>query len=59
MTPGGANCLNYIDNTQAVSAQLQSDISNGAALIDVYVKNDANLQLDEPIRFHRKTLQKL
>jgi len=59
MTPGGANCLNYIDNTQAVTDQLVTDVSNGEAVIDVYVTNDANLKLDEPIRFHRKTLQKL
>jgi len=51
------NCLGYIDATQA--ATLESDISNGAALIDVYVSSTPSLGLDEPIRFHRRTLQKL
>ena len=32
---------------------------NGSALIDVYVTSNSSLQLDEPIRFHRRTLQKL
>ena len=32
---------------------------HGSALIDVYVTSNNSLQLDEPIRFHRRTLQKL
>ncbi len=33
--------------------------SNGTMLIDVYVEDDASLNLDEPVRYHRRTLQKL
>ncbi|WP_373033619.1 hypothetical protein [Sulfurovum sp.] len=34
--------------------------SNGSMLIDVYIENDAvGLTLSEPVRFHRRTLQKL
>lgn len=32
---------------------------NGSAFIDVIVTTHSDLNLDEPIRFHRKTLQKL
>jgi len=39
----------------AVSAPQQ----HGAALIDVFVTSATALGLDEPIRFHRRTLQKL
>ncbi|MEJ2468469.1 MAG: hypothetical protein P8Y51_05255 [Campylobacterales bacterium] len=57
LTPATATCQNYIDATQAFT--LDSNISNGAALIDVYVSSTPSLGLDEPIRFHRRTLQKL
>jgi len=40
-------------------AQVQSPEEHGAALVDVVVKSAAGLGLDEPIRFHRRTLQKL
>ena len=33
--------------------------SVGTMLIDVYVKDNANLHLEEPVRYHRRTLQKL
>ncbi len=33
--------------------------SNGTMLIDVYVTDNASLNLSEPIRYHRRTLQKL
>ena len=33
--------------------------SNGTMLIDVYVQNSSDLNLSEPIRYHRRTLQKL
>jgi len=32
---------------------------NGTAIIDVIVSSNSSLNLDEPIRFHRRTLQKL
>ena len=33
--------------------------SVGTMLIDVYVQNNPAVNLDEPIRYHRRTLQKL
>lgn len=33
--------------------------SRGTMLIDVYVEDNPNLLLDEPVRYHRRTLQKL
>ena len=33
--------------------------SNGTMMIDVYVSDNINLGLTEPIRYHRRTLQKL
>lgn len=47
-----ASCSNYIST-------LNTAESSGAAHIDVTVTSDANLNLSEPIRFHRRTLQKL
>ena len=38
---------------------VQTAESNGTMLIDVYVTSDDTLGLTEPIRFHRRTLQKL
>jgi len=58
-TPADASCKGYIDEDQAAENQLDSNISNGAALVDVYITSDSALNLDEPIRFHRRTLQKL
>jgi competence protein ComGC len=46
------NCNNYI-NTIATPE------SNGTMLIDVYVQDNPSLMLTEPIRYHRRTLQKL
>lgn len=40
-------------------AQVSTPEEHGAALIDVYVSSAPSLGLDEPIRFHRRTLQKL
>ncbi|MDD5051903.1 MAG: type II secretion system protein [Sulfuricurvum sp.] len=47
-----ATCNVYIP---AITAQQ----TNGTVLLDVYVNTDAALNLDEPIRYHRRTLQKL
>jgi hypothetical protein len=47
-----SSCRGYIDN-------LVTPESHGAALIDVVVTTDSSLGLNEPIRFHRRTLQKL
>ena len=38
---------------------IQTPESNGTMLIDVYVSDNAGLLLSEPIRYHRRTLQKL
>ncbi len=38
---------------------IQTPESNGTMLIDVYVQDNASLNLSEPIRYHRRTLQKL
>jgi hypothetical protein len=38
---------------------IQTPESNGTMLIDVYVQDNANLHFSEPIRYHRRTLQKL
>jgi len=38
---------------------IATEDSNGTMLIDVYVTSNAGLGLSEPIRYHRRTLQKL
>lgn len=45
-------CNNYI-------ADIDTAETNGTILMDVVVTSNANLGLDEPIRYHRRTLQKL
>ena len=47
----GANCNRYIGN-------IQTPESNGTVLIDVVVTTNATAGLDEPVRFHRRTMQK-
>ncbi len=47
-----AGCTDYIGN-------IATEESNGTMLIDVYVSDNASLNLSEPIRYHRRTLQKL
>lgn len=46
---GCSNYISHIDTTE----------TNGTILMDVEVTSNANLGLDEPIRYHRRTLQKL
>lgn len=55
----GANCLGYIDGTQVAGNQLTTDETGGSVLIDVYVSGHGTLGLSEPVRYHRRTLQKL
>lgn len=43
----------------ASSFNVTNPEQDGSAYIDVIVTSDPGLGLDEPIRFHRKTLQKL
>jgi len=45
-------CNNFINN-------ISTPESNGTMLIDVYVQDNPALGLSEPIRYHRRTLQKL
>jgi len=52
-------CQGYIDSAQAPTNQLTTDESNGAAVIEVVVTSKASLELDQPIRQYRKSLQKL
>ncbi len=40
-------------------AQVATPQEHGGMLVDVVVSSASNLNLDEPIRFHRRTLQKL
>ena len=47
-----AGCNDYI-------ATINTPDSNGTMLIDVYVSDNIGLGLSEPIRYHRRTLQKL
>jgi len=46
------DCNNYINT-------ISTPESNGTMLIDVYVQDNPSLMLTEPIRYHRRTLQKL
>jgi len=41
------------------AGDIQTAESNGTMLIDVYVSDNVALDLTEPIRYHRRTLQKL
>ena len=52
LAAAGGDCDVYISN-------IQTPESNGSMLIDVYVSDNASLNLSEPIRYHRRTLQKL
>lgn len=55
--PGGTNCDNTLVTGNTVSVTTAEQ--DGSAYIDVVVASDPALGLDEPIRFHRRTLQKL
>ena len=46
-------------NGMGTSATITTPESNGTMLIDVYVSDNVGLGLSEPIRYHRRTLQKL
>lgn len=51
----GAGCVIGV----ATAPLIQTAESNGTMLIDVYVSDNKALKLTEPIRYHRRTLQKL
>ena len=48
----GTACNNLVST-------INTSDSNGTMLIDVYVQDNTALGLSEPIRYHRRTLQKL
>jgi len=48
---GATSCTNI--------ANISTPESNGTMMIDVFVSDNAGLGLTEPIRYHRRTLQKL
>ena len=52
LADAGGDCEIFISD-------IQTPESNGTMLIDVYVRDNASLNLSEPIRYHRRTLQKL
>ena len=47
-----AGCTAYV-------GEIQTAESNGTMMIDVYVSDNAGMNLNEPISYHRRTLQKL
>lgn len=49
-------CQNLLPDTVGT---ILTPESNGTMLIDVYVSDNAALNLSEPVRYHRRTLQKL
>lgn len=55
--PTGSDCSNTSVRGSAVVVTTPEE--QGSAYVDVTVTSDAALGLDTPIRFHRRTLQKL
>lgn len=52
----GTGCTNLLP---LAAGTIQTEESNGTMMIDVYVSDNTALNLSEPIRYHRRTLQKL
>ena len=46
------------DGTDSLIDNIVTPESNGTILIDTYVTTSANVNLTEPVRFHRRTMQK-
>jgi len=55
----GNACAQAFTDAGRSIANIQTAESNGTMMIDVYVSDNINLKLTEPIRYHRRTLQKL
>ena len=55
----GNACAQAFTDAGRSIANIQTSESNGTMMIDVYVSDNINLKLTEPIRYHRRTLQKL
>lgn len=45
-------------NPASLVSTISTPESNGTIIIDTYVSTSANVNLTEPIRFHRRTMQK-
>lgn len=52
-------CAPLFGNGISSIGSINTPESNGSMLIDVYVSDNPNLNLSEPIRYHRRTVQKL
>ncbi len=46
------------DNLDSLVDNIATAESNGTIIIDTYVTTSANVNLTEPVRFHRRTMQK-
>ena len=46
------------DGTDSLIDTISTPESNGTIIVDTYVTTSANVNLTEPIRFHRRTMQK-
>lgn len=57
----GLGQVNAADDAQCVDfiRDISTSESNGSILMDVFVTSNASLGLNEPIRYHRRTLQKM
>ncbi len=61
-SPLPISCKNFIDDSNLPATPqltLQTPTSGGSVMIDVVVTSTALLGLDQPIRFFKRTLQKL
>ena len=54
---GTCRTASAIDTTSLIST-INTPESNGTIIIDTYVTTSANVDLTEPVRFHRRTMQK-
>lgn len=54
---GTCRSASAVDST-SLSSTITTPESNGTIIIDAYVSTSANVNLTEPIRFHRRTMQK-
>ncbi len=54
---GTCRTASAIDPTSVVGTIVTPE-SNGTIIIDTYVTTSANVNLTEPVRFHRRTMQK-
>ncbi len=55
---GLAGLAGTCDGTDSLIDNIVTPESNGTIMIDTYVTTSANVNLTEPVRFHRRTMQK-